>query len=63
MNKRKEFIIPFVGLKLGKHQFEYQINNSFFEIFDFSEFEKSNIKVNVVLEKKANLLELDFKNK
>ena len=63
MNKRKEFIIPFVGLKLGKHQFEYQINNSFFEIFDFSEFEKSNIKVNVVLEKKANLLELDFKHK
>ena len=56
MNKRKEFIIPFVGLKLGKHQFEYQINNSVFEIFDFSEFEKSNIKVNVVLEKKANLL-------
>nr|WP_315172828.1 DUF177 domain-containing protein [uncultured Flavobacterium sp.] len=63
MSKTKEFIIPFVGLKLGKHQFEYQINNSFFEIFDFSEFEKSNIKVNVVLEKKANLLEIDFKHK
>ena len=63
MNKRKEFIIPFVGLKLGKHQFEYQINNSFFEIFDFSEFEKSNIKVNVVLEKKSTLLELSFKHK
>jgi len=63
MSKTKEFIIPFVGLKLGKHQFEYQINNSFFEIFDFSEYEKSNIKVNVVLEKKANLLEIDFKHK
>lgn len=63
MSKTKEFIIPFVGLKLGKHQFEYQINNSFFEIFDFSEYEKSNIKVNVALEKKANLLEIDFKHK
>ncbi|CAM2872638.1 Uncharacterized metal-binding protein YceD, DUF177 family [Flavobacterium succinicans] len=63
MNKRKEFVIPFVGLKLGKHQFEYQINRAFFEIFDFNEFEKSNIKVKVVLEKKANLLELDFKHK
>ncbi|MGL2993145.1 YceD family protein [Flavobacterium sp. TSSA_36] len=63
MSKRKEFIIPFVGLKLGKHQFEYQINSSFFEIFDFNEFEKSAIKVKVVLEKKANLLELDFKHK
>lgn len=63
MSKTKEFIIPFVGLKLGKHQFEYQINNSFFEIYDFSEYEKSNIKVNVVFEKKANLLEIDFKHK
>lgn len=63
MNKRKEFIIPFVGLKLGKHQFEYLIDNSFFEIFDFSDFEQSNIKVNVVLEKKANFLELNFKHK
>lgn len=63
MNKRKEFVIPFVGLKLGKHQFEYQINSSFFEIFDFNEFEKSDIKIKVVLEKKANLLELDFKHK
>ncbi len=60
MNKRKEFIIPFVGLKLGKHQFEYQINNSFFEIFDFSEFEKSNIKVNVVLEKKSEFIRIRF---
>ncbi|MGL5111742.1 MAG: YceD family protein [Flavobacterium sp.] len=63
MKNRKEFIIPFVGLKLGKHQFEYQINQSFFEIFDFNEFEKSEIKVKVLLEKKANLLELDFKHK
>jgi uncharacterized metal-binding protein YceD (DUF177 family) len=63
MSKTKEYIIPFVGLKLGKHQFEYQINNSFFEIFDFNEFEKSSIKVNVVLDKKPNLLELDFKHK
>jgi hypothetical protein len=25
MKKLKEFLIPFIGLKLGKHQFEYQI--------------------------------------
>jgi uncharacterized metal-binding protein YceD (DUF177 family) len=62
MNKTKEYLIPFVGLKLGKHQFEYQINNAFFEIFDYNEFENSNIKVNVVLEKKSNMLELSFKH-
>ena len=63
MNKTKEFLIPFIGLKLGKHHFEYQISNAFFEIFDYDEFQNSDIKVNVVLEKQSNLLELNFKHK
>ena len=63
MNKTKEYLIPFVGLKLGKHQFEYQINNTFFEIFDYNEFQNSDIKVNVVLEKKSTMLELSLKHK
>ena len=63
MNKIKEFLIPFAGLKLGKHQFEYQISNAFFENFDYDEFKNSNIKVNVVLEKKSTMLELAFKHK
>ena len=63
MNKTKEFLIPFIGLKLGKHHFEYQINNKFFEIFDYNEFQNSDIKVNLVLEKKSTMLELAFKHK
>lgn len=63
MNKTKEFLIPFIGLKLGKHHFEYQISNPFFEIFEYQEFNNSDIKVNVVLEKKSTLLELAFKHK
>jgi len=63
MNRTKEFLIPFVGLKLGKHHFEYQINNAFFENFDYDEFQNSDIKVAVVLDKKSNMLELDFKHK
>jgi uncharacterized metal-binding protein YceD (DUF177 family) len=63
MSKSKEYIIPFVGLKLGKHRFEYQINNAFFEIFDYNEFQNSEVKVDVVLEKKSNLLEINFKHK
>jgi uncharacterized metal-binding protein YceD (DUF177 family) len=60
MNKSKQFLIPFVGLKLEKHRFEYQISNTFFEIFDYDEFQNSDIKVNVVLEKKNTMLELIF---
>ncbi|MGO4905544.1 YceD family protein [Flavobacterium sp. W20_MBD1_R3] len=60
MKNTKEYLIPFIGLKLGKHHFEYQITNAFFEIFDYDEYQDSNIKVNVVLEKKSTLLELIF---
>lgn len=63
MNRTKEFLIPFVGLKLGKHHFEYQISNAFFENFEYDEFQNSDIKVAVVLEKKSNMLELSFKHK
>jgi len=63
MKNTKEFLIPFVGLKLGKHHFEYQLSNAFFEIFDYDEFQNSDIKVNVVLEKKSTMLELAFKHK
>ena len=63
MNNTKDYLIPFIGLKLGKHHFEYQISNAFFEIFEYHEFNHSDIKVNVVLEKKSTLLELTFKHK
>jgi hypothetical protein len=61
--KKTKFFNSFIGLKLGKHHFEYQISNAFFEIFDYNEYQDSNIKVNVVLEKKSTLLELSFKHK
>lgn len=63
MKVNNEFLIPFIGLKLGKHQFEYQINKKFFEDFGYDEFESCDIKVNLVLEKKSTMLELQFKHK
>jgi uncharacterized metal-binding protein YceD (DUF177 family) len=62
MKKTSDFLIPFIGLKLGKHQFEYQINKTFFDNFDYDEFESSTIKVNVVLDKKNTMLELNLKH-
>jgi len=63
MKQLNEFLIPFIGLKLGKHNFEYQISNAFFEHFDYHEFESSDLKVNIVLEKKSTIMELNFKHK
>jgi uncharacterized metal-binding protein YceD (DUF177 family) len=59
----KEFLIPFSGLKQGKHQFEFDINKTFFDAFDFDEFNDVNVKVNMVLEKQSTMLELHFKHK
>lgn len=63
MKVNKEFLIPFAGLKLGKHQFEFEINKAFFDDFGFDEYNDVNIKVNLVLEKKSTMLELSFKSK
>ena len=63
MNDLKEYLIPFAGLKIGKHQFDYQLDNTFFGYFEYDEFNDASIKVTVVLEKKSTMLELDFKHK
>ena len=63
MKVTNEFLIPFIGLKLGKHQFDFNINKTFFEDFDYHEFENCDIKVTVVLEKKSTIMELSFKQK
>jgi hypothetical protein len=43
MKVSNEFLIPFIGLKLGKHQFDYQIDKSFFDRFEYDEFENCAI--------------------
>ncbi len=61
MKPLKEFTIQFVGLKLGKHHFDYQIDKKFFEYFEFEDFNDTNIKAEVILNKKETLLEFDYK--
>lgn len=58
MKKNREYIIPFSGLKLGIHRFEYHIDNAFFESFDFDEFNDADIKVEVTLNKTSTVIEL-----
>lgn len=60
MKQLKEFTIQFVGLKEGKHHFDYKIDQTFFDHFDYEEFNSSNINVDVTLNKKSTLLELHF---
>lgn len=56
----KEYNIPFVGLAIGTHVFEYKIGSDFFEHFSYEEFDNPNFEVSLKFDKKANFFELDF---
>lgn len=60
MDALKEFTLPFVGLKEGKHQFEFTIDSTFFTHFEFDEFNDASLKGYLTLDKKSTFLELHF---
>ncbi len=60
MKPLKEFTIPYVGLKVGKHHFDFQIDKTFFEYFEYDDFNAVDIKTELLFAKKTTLLELIF---
>lgn len=58
MDKLQNYNIAFTGLKLGKHQFKFEINQAFFDLFGTEqEFFNPEIDINVLLEKHSTFLE------
>ena len=60
MRKNKNYLIPFVGLPVGKHLYEYQIEDSFFEEIPYSEIKKGALKLTLTLNKQSVMLVLHF---
>ena len=60
MKPFKEFDIQFIGLKIGKHDYKFDINYKFFEHFEYKEFNDVNVKIVLSLVKKSTFLELNF---
>lgn len=56
----KEYIIPFVGLSIGSHRFDYQIKGEFFEFFEYEEFNNADLKVVLDFNKRSNHFDLNF---
>jgi len=52
----KDFIIPFVGLKIGEHRFDFSVSDSFFENFSYSTIEGGAVNVQLLLEKKEMMM-------
>jgi len=59
--KLKDFDISFIGLKQGNHEFEYELNDLFFEHFGFNEFCNSEINTQATLAKGSTMMELAVK--
>lgn len=57
--KKQRLLIPFSGLKEGKHEFDFSIDAAFFEQFEQSLVQEAKIDVLIDFEKKINLLEVD----
>lgn len=60
METLTEFVLPFVGLKDGKHTFEFDIDTTFFNAFEFNEFDQPAVKVKLLFDKKRGLMNLSF---
>ena len=61
MKTENDYILPIAGLSIGYHDFKYQINDKFFDSFDFSEVKKGNVNVDLNVEKHERELILTFK--
>lgn len=60
MKALKEYQIPFLGLKVGTHSYEFTLTEAFFEAFEYSEITESTIAVELQFEKQGTLMVLDF---
>ncbi|WP_443937698.1 YceD family protein [Pedobacter sp. MW01-1-1] len=61
MKALKQFSVPFTGLKLGVHHFDYELDDAFFNAFDYSLIKSGHLKVNMELDKQETMLILKFK--
>ncbi|MGP1501139.1 YceD family protein [Bergeyella cardium] len=61
MDKIRNYDIAFVGLKNGKHEFDFEITQAFFELFDTEkEFTAPKLNIKVFLEKHSTFLEFNI---
>ncbi|MBB4807636.1 uncharacterized metal-binding protein YceD (DUF177 family) [Chryseobacterium defluvii] len=62
MDKLRNYDISFSGLKNGRHKFKFEIDKTFFQLFDTDqEFTNPRIAVDVLLDKHTTFLEFEIK--
>ncbi len=62
MKKYSDLVINYEGLKNGKHDYSWEIEEDFFDIAEELEFSKLKIKFDAVLNKEENMMFFEFKH-
>lgn len=60
MSRNSDYIIHFKGLGLGQHEFNFDIQDGFFALFEDSDISKGSVKLNFILDKKSSFMEFYF---
>ena len=60
MSNRREYEIAFVGLKPGVHEFNYEIDDRFFEEYQEQDFRQTSAHIKLLLEKNNGFMLLRF---
>lgn len=60
MKYLKQYRIPFSGLAAGKHDFEFEINDKFFDCYKHSLVKKGELTAKVSLQKQEGMLIVNF---
>jgi len=56
MKKSSEFVVPFAGIKLGVHHYNFEVTQTFFEELTHLQLEKGGVKIQLELEKKETMM-------
>jgi uncharacterized metal-binding protein YceD (DUF177 family) len=60
MSRRREFEIAYVGLKPGIHEYQYSIDDRFFEAYQQQDFKNCKAQVKLSLDKNSSFMLLKF---
>ena len=63
MDALTDFIIPIIGLKLGEHSYQFNVDRQFFKEFDNTDLQEGCLQVDLILKKRSNHMELMFRAK
>lgn len=58
---RKDYWVDIINLKIGTYEYDFNIQNEFFDFFDNSIVDKGNLSVDASLEKSERLIRAIFK--